>query len=190
MPPPPDVSVACGAVTCGSVCACVSPCPEEHAAATNASTQRRVPSPRMELGADRGRLEDDALARVGKRRGRVVGVDLAGEAMAVVGRLRDDPGRDAVPDPVERVDAFTAQRVEILCQLEVERLVGEPLRRENDGVRLELHELPELVRPADEALADLGGEEACALANTDVMEVLAEHRSLERFVRHRCNTLE
>src|SRR4051794_29379331 len=102
MPPPPEVSVACGAVACGSVCACVSPCPEEHAAATNASTQRRVPGPRMELGADRGRLEDDALARVGKRRGRVVGVDLAGEAVAGGGRPPEEPPRSAGPDPGKR----------------------------------------------------------------------------------------
>src|SRR3954447_15523552 len=81
-----------------------APSSEEHAAHATRSAQTRAPARPTRLGVDRGRLENDSLAPVRKRRRRVVGVDLAREPVTVVGGLRDDARRDTVPDPVERRD--------------------------------------------------------------------------------------
>ena len=83
----------------------------------SATAQRQAPT--LRIAARSRSRPDDPLARVGKRCGRVVGVDLASQAVPVEGSLRDDPGRDAVPDPVERLDSLAAQPVEILGELEV-----------------------------------------------------------------------
>ena len=65
--------------------------------------------------------------------------------MAFEDRLGDESRSDAVSDPVERFDALRPQRPLVPGELEEERLVREPLRDEDDGVRLELERLAEVV---------------------------------------------
>src|SRR5206468_5870380 len=142
----------------------------------SASTQRAPPSRRTPLRLNRGRLEHDPLTLVWKRSCWIVGVDLAREPVAVEGRFGDDPRSDAVADPVERGDPLRFEPGTILRELEIKRLVREPLGDEDDRVRLELQRLPELVRAAHSARADLQSDEAGALADTHVVKVLAEHR--------------
>ena len=110
-----------------------------------------LPDAAREVGADarhyggRDRLEHEPLAPVRERDGRVLGVDLAPEPVPVEDRLGDDPRRDAVADPVDGLDPLGGQRLAVGGpELEVERVVGEPLRDEDDGVGLELERLAEL----------------------------------------------
>src|SRR3954452_8759395 len=88
-----------------------------------------------------------ALAQVWQRHGRVGRVDLAGQAVAVPDRIGQEPGRDAVADSVERVEARGAQ-------LEEEPLGRPPLRDEYDGAALDLERVPERRLAANAARLD------------------------------------
>ena len=86
----------------------------------------------------------------------MLGIDLAREPVPVEDRLRDDPWRDAVADPVERLDALVGEGAGAGLELEVELVVRAALRDQDDGVRLQLDRLAELVRGSDAARLDRG----------------------------------
>ena len=65
--------------------------------------------------------------------------------MAVEDRVGDQLRRDAVADPVEGLDPLGLEPLLVGAQLVVERVVGDALRDEHDGVGLELDRLAELV---------------------------------------------
>ena len=68
-----------------------------------------------------------------KRHRGVLGVDLAAEAMAVEDGVGRVPRTDAVADAVDGLDTLGLERL-VGRELEVERVVGNPLGDEDDGV--------------------------------------------------------
>ena len=130
-----------------------------------------------------------ALALVRKRNGRILGVDLARQAVAVEDGLGDEPWRDAVPDPEDRLDPLRAESVLVRLQLEVEALVREALRHQHDRVRVDLLRLHELVVRRYVFGLNRRQERAEPLPHSHFVEMLAD-RTFERLVADRRYALE
>src|SRR3990170_3938921 len=113
---------------------CNGSAPTAPASRSDGSTAVRVGCIRpLRTGGD-----DHSFAFVGERCGWVVGVDLAGEAVAVEDAVGDQAGGDAVADAVEGLDALGVQGLFVGFELVVEGVVGEALGDEDDAVGFEL----------------------------------------------------
>ena len=129
-------------------------------------------------GTFRSRSKGNAIDGIGA-------VDLAREPVAVEDRLGDHPRRDAVADPVDGLDARRIQRLLIADQLPVQRVVGHLLGHEDDAVGLDRPRLLELVLAGHLPRFDREDRDAAVHRDARLVQVLAEHRALERQVRDR-----
>src|SRR5439155_27281242 len=94
----------------------------------------------------------------------------------------DELRRDAVTDAVETLDSLRGEGLAVGRELQVERLVREPLRDEHDSVRLDRERIAELVVALDPTRDDAVGDKAGAHLDSRGVESVPQERLLERLV--------
>src|SRR5438445_8193222 len=105
--------------------------------------------------------------------------------MTVEDDVGKDSRRDAVTDPEDGLDAVRLPRIARLSQLEVELLVRDALRDEDERVRRYLDVLPEIGLRRRAPLVKRVDRQAAAQRDALVVEAPAQQRPFESLVAER-----